>query len=184
MPITLQEIAGRAQAFSREWKHAESEDADAKSFWDAFFYVFGVTRQRIATFEKRVKKLDGKDGYIDLLWKGTLLIEHKSRGKDLDRAYKQAKDYSIGLKDEEFPDYILVSDFANFRLYDLTEDRVHNFKLGELHKKINLFGFISGYRKHVVREQDPINVHAVLTPLGNRRATPRGSQTKPCVGSS
>ena len=161
MPITLQEISSRAQAFSREWKHAESEDADAKSFWDAFFQVFGVSRQRVATFEKRIKKLDGKDGYIDLLWKGTLLVEHKSRGKDLDRAYMQAKDYSIGLKDEEFPDYILVSDFANFRLYDLTEDRVHNFKLGELHKKIHLFGFISGYRKHVVREQDPINVHAV-----------------------
>ena len=34
----------------------------------------------------------GKHGYIDLLWKGVLLIEHKSRGHDLDRAYEQAKD--------------------------------------------------------------------------------------------
>ena len=89
MPITLQEISNRALAFSREWKHAESEDADAKSFLDVFFEVFGVSRRRVASFEKRVKKIDGKDGYIDLLWKGTLLIEHKSRGKDLDRAYKQ-----------------------------------------------------------------------------------------------
>ncbi len=161
MPITLQEISNRALAFSREWKHAESEDADAKSFLDAFFEVFGVSRRRVASFEKRVKRIDGKDGYIDLLWKGTLLIEHKSRGKDLDRAYKQATDYFPGLKEEELPRYVLVSDFARFRLYDLDEGRQHEFALKDLHKKIHLFGFIAGYRKHVVREQDPVNVRAV-----------------------
>ncbi len=161
MPITLQEISSRAQAFSREWKDVESEDAEAKSFWDDFFQVFGVSRRRVASFEKRVKKIDGKDGYIDLLWKGTLLIEHKSRGKDLDRAHKQALDYFPGLKEEELPHYVLVSDFARFRLYDLDEDRQHDFVLKDLHRKIHLFGFIAGYRKHVVREQDPINVHAV-----------------------
>ncbi len=161
MPITLQEISSRALAFSRDWKHTEREDADAKSFWDAFFEVFGVSRRRVATFERRVKKIDGKDGYIDLLWKGTLLVEHKSRGKDLDRAYTQAKDYFAGLKDEELPHYILVSDFARFRLYDLDENRQHDFLLRDLHKKIHLFGFIAGYRKHVVREQDPVNVRAV-----------------------
>lgn len=161
MPITLQEISNRALAFSRDWKHAESEDADAKSFLDAFFEVFGVSRRRVASFEKRVKKIDGKDGYIDLLWKGTLLIEQKSRGKDLDRAYKQATDYFPGLKEEELPRYVLVSDFAHFRLYDLDEGRQHDFALKDLHKKIYLFGFIAGYRKHIVREQDPVNVHAV-----------------------
>lgn len=161
MPITLQEISNRALAFSREWKHAESEDADAKSFLDAFFEVFGVSRRRVASFEKRVKRIDGKDGYIDLLWKGTLLIEHKSRGKDLDRAYKQATDYFPGLKEEELPRYVLVSDFARFRLYDLDEGHQHEFALKDLRKKIHLFGFIAGYRKHVVREQDPVNVRAV-----------------------
>lgn len=161
MPITLQEISNRALAFSREWKHAESEDADAKSFWDAFFEVFGVSRRRVASFEKRVEKIDGKEGYIDLLWKGTLLVEHKSRGKDLDRAYKQATDYFPGLKEEELPRYVLVSDFARFRLYDLDEGKQHDFQLKDLHKKIHLFGFIAGYRKHVVREQDPVNVRAV-----------------------
>jgi len=161
VPITLQEISSRALAFSREWKHAESEDADAKSFWDSFFEVFGVSRRRVASFEKRVKKIDGKDGYVDLLWKGTLLVEHKSRGKDLDRAYKQATDYFPGLKEEELPRYVLVSDFARFRLYDLDEGKQHDFQLKDLHKKIHLFGFIAGYRKHVVREQDPVNVRAV-----------------------
>jgi hypothetical protein len=35
MPITFQKIGSRVLEFSREWKHAESEDADAKSFWAA-----------------------------------------------------------------------------------------------------------------------------------------------------
>ncbi len=161
MPLSLNDIRDRALAFSREWRKAESEDADAKSFWDEFFEVFGVKRRKVATFEKRVKKIDGKDGYIDLLWKGTLLVEHKSRGKDLNRAYKQAKDYFPGLKDAELPRYILVSDFWHFRLYDLDEDRKHDFTLKDLSKKIHLFGFISGYKKQIIREQDPINVEAV-----------------------
>ncbi|MGB7542862.1 MAG: DNA methyltransferase [Burkholderiales bacterium] len=157
----MNDIRDRALAFSREWAHAESEDADAKTFWDEFFEVFGVKRRKVATFERRVKKIDGKDGYIDLLWKGTLLIEHKSRGKDLERAYKQARDYFPGLKDPELPHYVLVSDFWHFKLYDIDEGKTHQFTLKELHKKIHLFGFIAGYKKQVIREQDPVNVEAV-----------------------
>ena len=56
---------------------------------------------------------------------------------------------------------MLVSDFARFRLYDLDEGRQHDFALKDLHRKIHLFGFIAGYKKNVVREQDPVNVHAV-----------------------
>ena len=72
--------------------------------------------------KSRSKRSDGQDGYIDLLWKGILLVEHKSRGKDLDCAFKQARDYFSGLKESDLPRYILVSDFARFRLYDLEED--------------------------------------------------------------
>lgn len=90
MPLSWNEIKDRARAFSREWADEASEDAEAKSFWDAFFQVFGVPRRRVASFEKRIKKFDGKDGYIDLLWKGLLLIEHKSLGKDLGRAPRPA----------------------------------------------------------------------------------------------
>ena len=119
MPLSWNEIKDRALRFSREWQDESSEDAEAKSFWDSFFDVFGVSRRRVANFERKVKKLDGKGGYIDLLWKGVLLIEHKSRGKDLDRAHTQARDYFHGLTDAELPRYLLVCDFARFRLYDL-----------------------------------------------------------------
>ena len=91
MPLSWNEIRNRSYSFVKEWEEETSEHAEAKSFWDDFFHVFGISRRRVASFESHVKKTDGKDGFIDLLWKGMLLIEHKSRGKDLERAHQQAK---------------------------------------------------------------------------------------------
>jgi len=120
--------------------------------------VFGVNRRRVATFEEPVKKLSGQQGFIDLLWKGTLLVEHKSRGKDLDKAVQQAKDYFPGLKDHELPKYILVSDFARFRLYDLDEGSSYEFPLEQLH--LHLFSFLTGYQKRQYKDEDPANIKA------------------------
>ncbi len=160
MPLSWNEIKSRATAFSNEWKDEVSEDAEAKSFWDGFFNIFGISRRRVATFEQQVKKIDDKTGFIDLLWKGTILIEHKSRGKDLDKAYQQAKDYFPGLTDKELPRYILVSDFERFRLFDLEENTQQEFKLNELVNNVSLFGFIAGYQKRSYKEQDPVNIEA------------------------
>jgi hypothetical protein len=77
-----------------QWKDEVGKDAEAKSFWDDFFNVFGISRRRVATFEQQVKKVDEKTGYIDLRWKGVIQVKHKSRGKSLDRAYQRARDYS------------------------------------------------------------------------------------------
>jgi hypothetical protein len=160
MPLSWNEIKDRALKFSHEWADESSEDAEAKSFWDAFFTVFGVPRRRVATFEQPVKKSDGHGGFIDLLWKGILLVEHKSRGKDLDRAFQQAKDYFPGLKDRDLPRYILVSDFARFRLYDLEEGEQHEFTIKDFYKNIRLFGFVAGYVTTAYKEQDPVNIKA------------------------
>ena len=143
MPLSWNEIKSRAVTFSKEWEHESSEDAEAKSFWDGFFNIFDISRRRVATFEHQVSKLDNKSGYIDLLWKGVILVEHKSRGHNLDKAYQQAKDYFPGLKEKELPRYILVSDFERFRLYDLDENTQHEFKLTDLVQNVTLFGFIA-----------------------------------------
>ncbi len=160
MPLSWNEIKSRAIAFSKAWENETSEDAEAKSFWDGFFNVFGITRKRVASFEEPVKKLGAKQGFIDLFWKGILLVEHKSRGKNLDRAYTQALDYFPGIEERDLPKYILVSDFARFRLYDLEEKEQHEFGLKELHKNVHLFGFVAGYQKHKTREEDPVNIKA------------------------
>lgn len=160
MPLSLNEIRNRALAFSKEWKDETNEDAEAKSFWDGFFNIFGISRRRVASFEMKVHKGDNRQGFIDLLWKGMVLIEHKSRGKDLERAYKQATDYFPGLKEHELPRYIIVCDFQHFRLYDLETGKDWKFTLGQLADKLHLFDFISGYKRHIFKEQDPVNIKA------------------------
>jgi len=165
MALSWNEIKDRAVSFSKEWEGTSNEDADAKPFLVEFFNVFGISRKRVSTFEHRVKKLDEKDGYIDLLWKGTILIEMKSRGKNLDKAFQQAVEYTYGLKQHELPKYILISDFENFRLYDL-EDKSDKeivpveFKLNDLVNNVQHFGYILGYQKKIYKEQDPANIKA------------------------
>lgn len=84
----------------------------------------------------------------------------KSRGKNLDKAYKQAKDYIDGLKEYEIPKYILISDFENFRLYDLEEETETDFTLSQLVKNVQHFGYLIGLQKKVYKEQDPANIKA------------------------
>ena len=160
MTLSWNEIKDRALQFSKEWADTHNEEADAKPFLVEFFNVFGINRKKFASFEHRVKKLDEKDGYIDLLWKGNILIEMKSRGKNLDKAYQQARDYLHGLKQHELPKYILISDFEIFKLYDLEEEKTIEFKLNELISNVHHFGYLLGYQKKVYKEQDPANIKA------------------------
>lgn len=164
MPLSWNEIRDRAVAFSREWAEDTSERAEAQSFWNAFFEVFGISRKRVTVFEQQVKinragqKL--KNGRIDAFWKGVLLIEHKSAEADLDRAFAQAADYFDGLADKDLPRYILVSDFQRFRLFDTETRQEWAFRLKDLHKHIKRFAFIAGYQPQQIHEQDPVNVRA------------------------
>ena len=160
MALSWNEIKNRAINFSKEWEKEQREHAESQSFWNDFFNIFGISRKRVASFEEPVKKLGEQRGRIDLFWKGTLLVEHKSRGKDLAKAYTQAMDYFPGLKEAELPKYILISDFETFKLYDLEEDKNYEFTLNELYKNVHLFGFIAGYTKHKVVAEDPINIQA------------------------
>ncbi len=160
MALSWNEIKDRALKFSNEWIDETRERAEKDSFWNDFFEVFGISRRRVATFEEPVKKLGDKQGFIDLFWKGTLLVEHKSKGKNLDKAYEQATDYFPGLKEHELPKYILVSDFERIKLFDLDERTEHEFHISEFYKNVKLFGFIAGYQKRTFKEEDPVNIKA------------------------
>ncbi|MDX9765150.1 MAG: hypothetical protein RBT79_09290, partial [Chiayiivirga sp.] len=161
MPLSLNEIRARALAFSGEWAEVTSERAEAQSFWNEFFNVFGVNRRRVAVFEQKAARFTGSThGRIDVFWPGVMLAEHKSEGRDLDAAYAQATDYFAGLKDAELPRFVLVSDFRRFRLHDLETGERSDFTLPELHRQIGRFGFISGYQTRSYQEEDPVNVQA------------------------
>jgi hypothetical protein len=147
-------------AFSREWADAANEDSEAKPFWIAFFEIFGITDKRVATFELNVKKLGSAQGFVDLFWPGMLIVEHKSRGKDLDLAFQQALDYFPGLPERDLPQIIIVCDFARFRVHRLATGETVEFALKDLHKHIRQFGFIAGYKAQEIKAQDPVNIKA------------------------
>ena len=160
MRLSWNEIKFRAARFADEWKNAHYEKGESQTFYNEFFEVFGVTRRRVASFEEPVKKLGDERGFIDLFWKGVLLVEQKSAGRDLTRAKQQALDYFPGLKEYELPKYILVSDFQTFELYDLEENTTSRFTLRQLPSRVEEFGFIIGVQKRSFRDQDPVNIEA------------------------
>jgi hypothetical protein len=179
MPISWNEIRQNAIRFSREWAEEHREDAEAKTFWDEFFAAFGMRRRTLASFEEPVRGLSGSYGFIDLFWRGVLLVEHKSRGGNLDKAESQAFRYIQDLAREnrpnDLPRYVILSDFQRIALYDLEPEeqrdlplfdearhyRHTEFPLTDLHKHIQEFAFIAGYTQHRTRETDPINIKAV-----------------------
>jgi hypothetical protein len=112
MPLSWNEIRDRAFAFSKTWADAHDESSHAKPFWIDFFEIFGITDKRVATFEHAVLKFGGARGRADLFWRGKLLIEQKSLGKDLDAAHDQAMDYLDGIAERDLPRLVIVCDFA------------------------------------------------------------------------
>ncbi len=105
-------------------------------------------------------RFEEKGGFIDLFWCGTLIAEHKSLGKDLDSAYKQALEYFEGIAVDDLSHYVIVSDFARIRLYDLDTDTRTELPLKDLYKHIKLFGFIAGYTTQKIFALDPVNIKA------------------------
>jgi hypothetical protein len=160
MRLSWNEIKARSARFADEWKNARYERGESQTFYNEFFEVFGVTRRRVASFEEPVKKLGDERGFIDLFWKGVLLVEQKSAGRDLSRAKQQALDYFPGLKEHELPRYVLVSDFQTFELYDLEENTESSFSLHQLPAHVEEFGFILGVQKRTFHDQDPVNIEA------------------------
>lgn len=157
---SLNEIRAAAAVFADEWKDAYYERGQAHTFYIEFFALFGISLRRVATFEEPVKKLGEKQGFIDLLWKGVLLVEHKSSGADLVRAKEQALNYFPALKEEELPRYVLVCDFQHFELYDLELGVEWKFPLSDLPNKVQLFDFVRGAQPRAFRDQDPVNIDA------------------------
>ena len=160
MRLSWNEIRARAAAFSQEWANAGYEKGETQLFYQEFFTIFDLPVRRVAAFEEPVKLLGDKRGFIDLFWKGVLLVEQKSAGRDLTKAKTQAFSYFPGLKDADLPRYLLLSDFQTFELYDLDEDENVAFTLADLPQHVQKFGFILGVQKRSFKDQDPVNIEA------------------------
>ncbi len=125
--------------------------------------MFGVKRRSVAAVEEPVKDLAGDGaGRIDLFWPGTLLAEHKSRGRDLGRATSQAFDdltrSAADGRANELPRYVAVTDFARVALHDRdatlpdgTAAPPLEFPLSELPDRAQAFACMTGYRTEPLR---------------------------------
>jgi hypothetical protein len=167
MPLSWNEIKTRAAAFVLEWKDSQTvkEKAEAQTFETEFLKIFGVDRKKVALFEKEVRLGDsGERGYIDLFWKGHIIIEMKTPGKDLDKAYEQAKEYALSLPQKDIPKGILTCDFLNFQYYDLEDSaKCYSFRLDELPTHVELFGHLAGYKEiDPLKRWDPVNMEAAV----------------------
>ena len=160
MRLSWNEIRARAAAYAQEWADAGYERGQTHLFYQEFFAIFDLPVRRVATFEEPVKLLGDRRGFIDLFWKGVLLVEQKSEGRDLTQARAQAFSYFPGISDADLPRYLLLSDFQTFELYDLDEDESVAFTLAELPQHVEKFSFILGVQKRSFRDQDPVNIEA------------------------
>ncbi len=163
----------RAEAFVMDYLHVRDEKGEAHSFWDRFFEIFGLQRIRYANHEARVKRDGNRQGFIDLLWKGKLLVEHKSahkdRSEDFDDALRQAEEYVAGLPKEDRPCTLVVCNFKRFRIYDLSgrvgqQESVPHIEilLSELPRRLNDFGFMLEYADLTREQEEKANLEAVL----------------------
>lgn len=163
MALSWDEIKGNALAFSKKWKDIDqNEEAAAQSFERDLLAVFGIDDpMKEGFFEYKVPLDVGRNGYIDYFLPGRIAVEMKARGKDLNKAYEQVKEYVFHLSAEEMPDLILCCDFETFVLYHRHSGEHKQWKLKDLHKNIKQFANIAGYE--TTREYDDqveVNVKA------------------------
>lgn len=161
MRLMWNEIRARASAFAKEWRDASREDVEAKTFYTELFRTMDIKPRNVARwFEHKVKLPENRHGYIDLFAPGMLLVEHKSAGRNLQKAAEQAMDYFDALKQEERPRYLLLSDFQTFEFRDLDTGETAFFPLKDLPRHIDKFGFLIGRQKVTFKDQDPVNIRA------------------------
>ena len=155
----------RAKEFADKWQHTEEEERYAKSFWTDFFrQLCGVDDEKIAgiEFEYPVQSVStGRKNRIDVYWKNTVLIEHKSKGEDLDEAEFQARGYLRSLPKGYQPKTLIICDFATFRIIDVRQNRTQEFLLKDLPKHINKFeSIISGNRPQFLDDEIEVDQKA------------------------
>ena len=163
--VNWRDIQDQAEKFVFSYKDAKDEDRDAKPFWKDLMMLYGVEARSVGAFEERVR-IHGRPGVgkIDYFAPRKFLIEQKSRGKDLDAAYKQAMDYFDSLEEDMRPRYIIVSDFERIRIHDLESDgdnRVTEFHLVDLAKHVRELAFFTDEDVQHYVPEDPINIRAV-----------------------
>jgi len=130
--------------------------------WNDFLSIFDIERRQVAKFEPVVQRYStGRAGFIDLLWPGRLLVEHKSSGEDLEAAIVQAMDYLPAMDEADVPRLVVACDFANFVVRDLGRPGEElRFGLDDLADNLEVFGFLVGRDRVFHETEEDVNLAA------------------------
>jgi len=140
--------AHEARKFAEKYATTLSEKQFAQTFWRDFFShilrIDDLTSTGIE-FEFPVRShASGKVKWIDVLWSGVLLIEHKSAGEDFDKAEQQAREYLLSLDQSKVPPVVILCDFARFRILEILAGTSHEFSLSDLPSNLERLEAIFG----------------------------------------
>lgn len=160
--LSWSEIESNAVAFQKRWKNNPGDERqDGQTFQRDFMEIFGVD-WRAGRHEYQIRDNEGRLNYIDYLLPGKILIEMKSKGESLIRAYNQGVHYIKNLNPEDQPELLLVCDFDYFEVTNVrTKQTFKKFKLSRLKQHVRMFGVLAGYDSEVDYETDiEVNIDA------------------------
>ncbi len=173
MNIITQSMITNAESFILRWRGVTTERAEAQTFTNEFFQIFGLDRKKLAQFEKPIQKKDesGK-GFADLFWSGKLIIESKSahldNPKHWEKTLHQAKEYIENLLDYQRPKFIMLINFKRIKKYEviasnsnkITINFVSEVEIENLAKRLEEFGFFLEFANSLESDEEKVNQEA------------------------
>ena len=164
MSLDYQHIREQLHRVIHDYKDAEGyERGQSQNFWTQIFNAYGVSGQvQLKAFEHRLKN-EKAQKYVDAFIPKLVMIEQKSRGLDLNKAYKQVSEYYDKLKTDK-PRYIVLCNFDELWIYDLANPLdVKEYKclLTDLPKNAEWLDFLAPNAAMAeIVEENPINRQA------------------------
>jgi hypothetical protein len=165
MSSDYQHIREQLQLVIHDYKDAEGyERGQSQNFWTQVFNAYGVAGQtQLKAFEHRLKK-DKSQKYVDAFIPKLVMIEQKSRGVDLNKAYNQVSKYYERLSNADKPRYIVLCNFDELWIFDLDNPlNIKEYKcaLTDLPKNAEWLGFlVPSTEMTEIIEENPINRQA------------------------
>ncbi len=172
--MTDKEQKKAAKEFAEYWKDRGYEKGESQPFWlELLGSVLGVENPaHFISFEDKVM-LDHTsfiDGYIPT---SQVLIEQKSKGKDLRKPIKQsdgtlltpfqqAKRYVTELPVSKHPRFIVVSNFSEFLIYDMENPtgEPDSILLENLQKEYYRLKFLVDTESELLKQEMEISIQA------------------------
>ena len=158
-------IHQRAKKFVERWtrRHNIREREESQTFINEFFEIFNIDRfGSNIRFEYNLYQ-DENNRRIDVLWPGVILIENKSSGENLNRAFdRQVSRYFDMLNSKDSPRCVLINNFHMFKFYTVENEKLIEsecFHIRKLPDKVNLFYYFFDHKPVLVKRKTKEVVH-------------------------